>query len=213
MNYFRYLGTIGAFILFVIAIKFFNDGNMYWWSFMFAFIIVSGFLVNGDEMSCKHGKIWQSPDGEQGMEECDKCNENMDKWMKPIMDNLSKHKMTDKWYDNAHCMECGYVNKACVCKPVSGRWEVKQTDNDFTVITEEDKELPKDWEDYKATYIEDEVNDGVIIDNIVNNDADIMNNDGLSEWEVTKSEEAERADKRLRDEMNVLTVIDDDIPF
>ena len=162
MNYFRYLGTIGAFILFIIAIKFFNDGNMYWWLFMFAFIIVSGFLVNRDEMSCKHGKIWQSPDGELGMEECDKCNENMNKWMKPIMDNLSKHKMADSWYDDAHCMECGYVNKACVCKPVSNK-------------------LPKDWEDYKATYVEDVGDDG-IIDNIDDGVADGLEMDSETNY-------------------------------
>ena len=135
----RYLGKLCAFILFVIAMKFFNDGNMVWWLFMFAFIIVSGFLVNGDEMSCNHGKIWQSPDGELGMEECDKCNENMEIIMQPIMDNLSKHKMTDKWYDLACCMECGYVNKACICKPVVNNWE-----------------------DYKATYVEDVGDDGII---------------------------------------------------
>ena len=85
MNYFKYLGTIGAFILFVIAIKFFNDGNMYWWPFMFAFIIVSGFII-----------------GEEDIED-----EQVEAMLKP------------RWYDNAHCMECGYVNKACVCKPVS----------------------------------------------------------------------------------------------
>ena len=161
MNYFKYLSTIGAFILFVIAIKFFNDSNMYWWFFMFAFIIVSGFLVNGDEMSCDHGKIWQSPNGELGMEECDKCNENMDKWIKPIMDNLSKHKMADKWYDNAHCMECGYVNKACVCKPVSN-------------ISNND---------YKATY-DDSGHDDYVDTAMVNRDANIKHRSDIDEDEI-----------------------------
>ena len=66
----------------------------------------------------------------------------------------------DECYKNAHCTECGYVNKACACKPIS---------NKFTDTTEEDKEWPEDWEDYKATYIEDEGDDSII----VNNDAEI----------------------------------------
>jgi len=102
----RYFGTLFAFILFIIAMRFFYDGNMYWWSFMFAFIIVSGFLI-----------------GEEDVED-----EQVEAILKP------------RWYDNAHCMKCGYVNKACVCKPVI---------NDF----------PKDWEDYKATYNDAEYDD------------------------------------------------------
>ena len=169
----RYFGKVCAFILFIIAMKFFNDGNMYWWLFMFAFIIVSGFLI-----------------GEENIED-----EQVEAMLKP------------RWYDNAHCMECGYVNKACVCKPVSGRWEIKQTGNDFTVINEENKELPKDWEEYKATY-DDSGHDDYIDTAMTNRDADIMHNDGLSEWEATKSEEAEAADERLRNEMKILNVTD-----
>ena len=66
----------------------------------------------------------------------------------------------DECYKNAHCTECGYVNKACACKPIS---------NKFADTTEEDKDWPEDWEDYKATYIEDEGDDSII----VNNDAEI----------------------------------------
>ena len=101
----RYLGKLCAFILFVIALKFFNDGNMVWWLFMFAFIIVSGFLIGEEEIE----------------------DEQVEAMLKP------------RWYDNAHCIECGYVNQCCVCKPVSGRWE-----------------------DYKATYVEDVGDDGII---------------------------------------------------
>ena len=157
----RYFGKVLAFILFVVAIKFFNDGNMAWWFFMFGFIIVSGFII-----------------GEEEPEEDTQLHTKHRHWY---------NYLTHQQY-NAHCMECGNLNKACIC-------------------------YPEGWEDYKATYVEDVGDDG-IIDNIVNIDADIMNNDGLSEWEITKSEEAERTEKRLRDEMNVLTVIDDDdIPF
>ena len=146
---------------------------------MFAFIIVSGFLVGEDDTN----------------------DDTIDSMMRCFL----RHKSGDS---NAHCMECGYVNKACVCKPVSNTSYM----------------FPKDWEDYKATYVEDVGDDG-IIDNIddgvadglemdsetnylnnamVNRDADIMNNDGLSEWEVTQSEEAEAADERLRNEMKIL---------
>ena len=178
MNYFRYLGTIGAFILFVIAIKFFNDGNMYWWLFMFAFIIVSGFLV-----------------GEENIED-----EQVEAMLKP------------RWYDNAHCMECGYVNKACVCKPVSnisnndykatydnsGHDDSKISTIDMYEVFESGP-LEEDGTRTKTSYLRT---------HSINCDADIMNNDGLSEWEVTKSEEAEAADERLRNEMKILNVTD-----
>ena len=81
----RFLLSVLAFVLLVITIVFFRDNNMYWWPFMFAFIIVSGFII-----------------GEEDIED-----EQVEDMLKP------------RWYDNAHCMECGYVNKACVCKPVS----------------------------------------------------------------------------------------------
>ena len=116
----RYFGKVFAFILFVIALKFFNDGNMYWWFFMFGFIITSGFLI-----------------GEEGID---------DEQVNAILHTKHGH-----WYNNAHCMECGYVNKACVCKPVVNNHE-------------EDKDWPKDWEDYKATYVEDEGDDSIIVD-------------------------------------------------
>ena len=143
MNYFRYLGTIGAFILFIVSIRFFNDGNMYWWLFMFAFIIVSGFLIGEDDTN----------------------DDTIDSMMRCFL----RHKSGDS---DAHCMDCGYVNKACVCKPVSNNWKVKQTDNDFIVITEEDKELPKDWEEYKATY-DDSGHDDYVIHAMINRDAEI----------------------------------------
>ena len=129
----RYFGKVLAFILFIIAIKFFNDANMYWWLFMFAFIIVSGFII-----------------GEEGID-----NEQVEAILKP------------KWYDNAYCMECGYVNKACVCKPVVNSWE-----------------------DYKATYVEDVGDDG-IIDNIVDIDAEIKYKTDNDKWEPFKSNEEE----------------------
>ena len=147
----KYFGKVLAFILFIIAIKFFNDGNMYWWSFMFAFIIVSGFIIGEEELE----------------------DEQVEAMLKP------------RWYDNAPCMECGYVNKACVCKPVSN-------------ISNND---------YKATY-DNSGHDDYVDTAMVNRDADIMYNDGLSEWEATKSEEAEVADERLRNEMKILNVTD-----
>ena len=114
----RYFGKVCAFILFIIAMKFFNDGNMAWWLFMFAFIIVSGFLI-----------------GEENIED-----EQVEAMLKP------------RWYDNAHCMECGYVNKACVCKPVSN-------------ISNND---------YKATY-DNSGHDDYIDTAMVNRDAEIAN--------------------------------------
>ena len=158
MNYFRYLSTIGAFILFVIAIKFFNDGNMAWWLFMFAFIIVSGFLI-----------------GEENIED-----EQVEAMLKP------------RWYDNAHCMECGYVNKACVCKPVVN---VPLPTDIHDNLAKSLNKYASDWEEYKATYVEDDVNDGIIVDNIVNIDAEIKYKTDESDYNPRKEE------------------MEDDIPF
>ena len=129
----RYFSKVLAFILFVIAIKFFNDANMYWWLFMFGFIIVSGFII-----------------GEEGIE-----NEQVDAILEAY---------------------------------------------------------PKDWEDYKATYVEDEGDDGIIIDNIDdgvadgleidsetnylnntmrNRDAEIKYKTDNDKWEPFKSNEEE----------------------
>jgi hypothetical protein len=113
----RYFGKVFAFILFVIALKFFNDGNMYWWFFMFGFIIVSGFLI-----------------GEENIED-----EQVEAMLNP--------------------------------------------------------RFPSDWEEYKATYVEDEVNDGIIVDNIVNIDAEIKYKTDESDYNPRKEE------------------MEDDIPF
>lgn len=91
MSYFRFLAGLLAFMLLVVTIVFFRDNNMNWWLFMFAFIIVAGFMAQS--------------------------------------------------YDETHCMECGYINKACMCKPV-----VNQS-------------FPDDWEEYKASYVEPEYDD------------------------------------------------------
>ena len=91
MSYFRFLAGLLAFMLLVVTIVFFRDNNMNWWLFMFAFIIVAGFMAQS--------------------------------------------------YDETHCMECGYINKACMCKPVVN------------------ESLPDDWEEYKASYVEPECDD------------------------------------------------------
>ena len=105
MSYFRYLAGLVAFMLFVVTIVFFRDNNMNWWLFMFAFIMVAGFMA----------------------QPYDDKNDMMSNYQKASND----------WYDNAHCMECGYVNKACICKPV----------------------VNKSNHDYKATYVEPECDD------------------------------------------------------
>jgi len=45
MSYFRFLAGLLAFMLLVVTIVFFRDNNMNWWLFMFAFIIVAGFMA------------------------------------------------------------------------------------------------------------------------------------------------------------------------
>ena len=142
----RYFGKVFAFVLFIIAIKFFNDGNMYWWFFMFAFVITSGFLVSEDED-----------------------------------DEIVEH-----------CDECGYVNQACVCKPVVN---VPLPTDIHDNLAKSLNKYASDWEEYKATYVEDDVNDGIIVDNIVNIDAEIKYKTDESDYNPRKEE------------------MEDDIPF
>ena len=132
----RYFGKVFAFVLFIIAIKFFNDGNMYWWFFMFAFVITSGFLVSEDED-----------------------------------DEIVEH-----------CDECGYVNQACVCKPVSNKPKCVIC-QDYGYI---DKCVCKPVSnisnnDYKATY-DDSGHDDYIDTAMANRDAEIKYKTDDIDW-------------------------------
>tara|TARA_R110002012_G_scaffold169444_2_gene333345 strand:+ start:356 stop:802 length:447 start_codon:yes stop_codon:yes gene_type:complete len=118
MSYFRFLAGLLAFMLLVVTIVFFRDNNMNWWLFMFAFIIVAGFMA-------------QPYDDEH----------DDDKFYRDSYTN---------WY-SAHCIECGYINRACMCKPVV---------NDPVVnMAKSLSEYPDDWEEYKASYVEPECDD------------------------------------------------------
>ena len=55
MSYFRFLAGLLAFMLLVVTIVFFRDNNMNWWLFMFAFIIVAGFMAQ--PYDDKHNKM------------------------------------------------------------------------------------------------------------------------------------------------------------
>ena len=61
-------------------------------------------------------------------------------------------------------MDCGYVKKACVCRPVSNK-------------------LPEDWEDYKATYDDSSHNDYI--------DTAMMNRDAEIKYKTDETDEEE----------------------